>query len=172
MSLKNSILLVSLGIILFACCPDTEQQISANKALVIAFTEALNNADWAAFESLLTDDFHRYSDATPGAVIDSPEAFVNLQESFLASCPDQKITLEMLIGEGDKVAAYATYTGTQTGPFEPFLPKGLSMNSKFLSIFRIENGRIAELWVEYDNLAMLTQLGHFPPPGETNVDED
>ncbi len=35
---------------------------------------------------------------------------------------------------------------------------------KFLSIFRIEDGRIAELWVEYDNVAMLTQLGLFPPP--------
>lgn len=24
--------------------------------------------------------------------------------------------------------------------------------------------RLAELWVEWDNLAMLTQLGLFPPP--------
>jgi hypothetical protein len=33
-----------------------------------------------------------------------------------------------------------------------------------MSIFRIEAGQIAELWVEWDNVAMLKQLGLFPPP--------
>jgi len=45
-----------------------------------------------------------------------------------------------------------------------FPPTGKSVESKFLTIFRIEDGRIAEIWVEWDNLAMLTQLGLFPPP--------
>ena len=29
---------------------------------------------------------------------------------------------------------------------------------------RRSEGKIAELWVEWDNLAFLKQLGHFPPP--------
>jgi hypothetical protein len=40
------------------------------------------------------------------------------------------------------------------------------VESKFIGIFRLEEGKIAELWVEWDNLATLTQLGHFPPHGE------
>ena len=72
----------------------------------------------------------------------------------------------MLVAEKDKVAAYATYSGTQTGPFGDLPPKDKFMESKFMTIFRIENGQIAEIWVEWDNLAMLTQLGHFPP-GDT-----
>ncbi|MCH8960675.1 MAG: hypothetical protein IH820_04960 [Bacteroidetes bacterium] len=37
---------------------------------------------------------------------------------------------------------------------------------RFLGILRIEEGKIAEMWVEWDNLNILTQLGHFPLPGE------
>ena len=47
-----------------------------------------------------------------------------------------------------------------------FPPTGKSMESKFLSISRIEEGWIAELWVEWDNLAILTQLGLFPPEAQ------
>ena len=32
-----------------------------------------------------------------------------------------------------------------------------------VAMFRIDSGRIAELWVEWDNVAMLSQLGLFPP---------
>jgi steroid delta-isomerase-like uncharacterized protein len=170
MTYKNTLLLFILGIILLACGPTRDEQINANKELIKEFTLATNNADWDAFDSLLTDDFRRHSQATPGVVINSREAFVKLQKSFLESCPDQKITPDMLVAEGDKVAAYATYSGTQTGPLGDFPPKGKSMDCKFIAIFRIQNGRIAELWVEWDNLAMLTQLGHFPP-GETSAVE-
>ncbi|UCC73979.1 MAG: hypothetical protein JSV86_05325 [Gemmatimonadota bacterium] len=31
-------------------------------------------------------------------------------------------------------------------------------------IFRLEEGKIAELWVTWDNVTGLTQVGHFPPP--------
>jgi predicted ester cyclase len=87
-----------------------------------------------------------------------------LQKEFLKSFPDQRVTIETLVAEGDYVAGYATYTGTQEGPMPPFPASGKKVESKFLSLFRLEEGKIAELWVEWDNLAMLKQLGHFPPP--------
>jgi len=163
MKKKNILSLIVLGLILIACCPTEDKKINANKEIVKEFASATNNADWDAFDSLLTDDFQRHCQATPGLEINSREAFVILQESFLASCPDQKITIHMLVAEGDKVAAYATYSGTQTGHLGDLPPKNMFMESKFITIFRIEDGRIAEIWVEWDNLAMLTQLGHFPP---------
>lgn len=62
------------------------------------------------------------------------------------------------------VAARFTYTGTQTGPMGEFPATGQRVEAPFLAIFRLEAGQVAELWVEWDNLAMLTQLGLFPPP--------
>ena len=46
----------------------------------------------------------------------------------------------------------------------PFPATGKKADLKYLGILRIEDGKIAEMWVEWDNLAMLTQLSHFPPP--------
>jgi steroid delta-isomerase-like uncharacterized protein len=165
---KNLIIALILVTLIFACCPSPSKQLEANKDLVKRFTVVLNSADWEGLDELLTENFNRHCQATPGVQVNTREKFKKLQQSFLTSIPDQKITIEMLIAEGDKVAAYATYSGTQTGPMEEFPITGKSVELKFLSIFRIEEGKIAELWVEWDNLTMLAQLGLFPPPGAPN----
>jgi steroid delta-isomerase-like uncharacterized protein len=157
------IITLILTTFLVACGPSTSKQLEANKNLIHRFTTSTNAADWDAFDELLTEDFSRHCQATPNVQVNSREEFKKLQESFLVSMPDQQITIEMIIAEGDKVAVYATYSGTLTGPMGEFPPTGKSVESKFISIFRIEEGRIAELWVEWDNLAMFTQLGLFPP---------
>lgn len=151
---------------LVACGPTTSKQLEDNKNLIHRFTASTNAADWDAFDELLTEDFSRHCQATPDVQVTSREEFKKLQESFLVSMPDQHITIEMLIAEDDMVAGYATYSGTFTGPMGEFQPTGKSVESKFISFFRIEEGRIAELWVEWDNLTMLTQMGLFPPGGQ------
>jgi steroid delta-isomerase-like uncharacterized protein len=166
MNRKIGLLFLIAGIFLSSCNQAVDKQLESNKELVKKFTQAINTADWASFDSLITDDFTRHSQASP-VEVNTREAFVTLQESFYASTPDQKITIEMLVAEGDLVAAYATYSGTQTGPLGELPATGKSMDSKFVTFFRIANNRIAEIWVEWDNLSMLTQLGHFPPPGNT-----
>jgi predicted ester cyclase len=61
------------------------------------------------------------------------------------------------------VALYLTLTGTQNGPAGPFPATGKQVEVKFLGIMRLENAKVAEIWVEWDNLSILTQLGHYPP---------
>jgi steroid delta-isomerase-like uncharacterized protein len=153
------LLLVTLG-----CAPSQTAQLEANKDLVRQFTEATNAADWDALSEILTEDFTRHSAATAGPEVTSRDEFIELQKSFLVSFPDQQVTMQQLIAEGDRVAGLATYSGTQTGPMGDMPATGNAVESPFLGIFRIEDGRIAELWVEWDNVAMLTQLGLFPPP--------
>jgi steroid delta-isomerase-like uncharacterized protein len=163
----RSITVVLLGLFAFAavgCAPSPTAELEANKDLVRRFTEALNAADWDALDELVTEDFTRHSEATAGPQANSREEFIQLQESFLVIFPDQRVTFRKLIAEGDEVAVLATYSGTQTGPMGDYPATGRSVESTFLAFFRIEAGRIAELWVEWDNVSMLTQLGLFPPP--------
>jgi hypothetical protein len=50
----------------------------------------------------------------------------------------------------------------------PFPPTGKKFTADFGGFFRIAGDRIAELWVTWDNLAGLAQLGHIDlssPPG-------
>ena len=146
------------------CAPSQTAQLEANKDLVRQFGEVVNAADWEALRELAAEDLVRHSDATAGPPVTSLDAFIQLQESFLAIMPDQRVTLQKLIAEGDEVAALATYSGTQTGPMGEFPATGKFAEVAFLTLFRIEDGKIAELWVEWDNMAILMQLGHFPPP--------
>ncbi|TFG64533.1 MAG: ester cyclase [Gemmatimonadales bacterium] len=145
-------------------CANPAAQLEANKGLVRRFTEAANNADWESLNGIVAADFARHSAATTGPPITSRDEFVRLQESFLVTFPDQRVTIQNLIAEGDRVAVLATYTASHTGPMGEIPATGKSVESPFLAIFRIESGRIAELWVEWDNVALLTQLGLFPPP--------
>ena len=161
---KILLVLLIFAVLLVACGPSQSNRLVANKHLVQRFTNAINAADWDALDELLTEDFRRHSQATPDVRVNSREEFKKMQEFFLLSIPDQQITIEMLIAEGDKIAAYATYTGTQTGAMGEMPPTGKSFESKLLSIFHFEEGRIAELWVEWDNMSILSQLGLFPPP--------
>jgi steroid delta-isomerase-like uncharacterized protein len=156
--------LFALVLIACTCCENTSQNLETNKKLIKEFTEATNAQDWDVFNDLLTEDFKRHCQATPDAKVNSVEDFINLQKSFISSMPDQKVTTKMLIAEGDKVAAYAVYSGTMSGPMGEFPATGKTAELNFMTIFRISEGRIAEIWVEWDNIAMLSQLGLFPPP--------
>lgn len=168
--MKRSILALSslLAVGVSSCAPSPAEQLEANKELVRQFAIVLNAADWDGLDTLLTDNFRRHSQATTDMPeLTSLEEFKQLQQMYLVSFPDQRVTIEILVAEGDKVAGYATYSGTNTGPLGDVPATGKSAELKFLSIFRIKSGKIAELWVEWDNLAMLTQLGLFAPPSPT-----
>jgi steroid delta-isomerase-like uncharacterized protein len=165
--MKNYTLLsvmIVLLVVALPCCDTTSEKLDANKKLIDQFTEATNAQNWDAFHDLLTEDFMRHCQATPDVQVNSVDEFIQLQKSFINSLPDQKVTTKMLIAEGDKVAAYAVYSGTMSGPMGEFPATGKSTELNFITIFRIEEGKIAEIWVEWDNLAMLGQLGLFPPP--------
>jgi len=136
----------------------------ANKALVRAFAEAGNQNDLEAFDRLLAANFIRHCEATPEVSVTSCEDFKQFYRDTAATFPDQQMTLQSLVAEGDRVAFWGKFSGTQEGPMGPFPPTGKRMESDCAGVFRIAEGRIAELWVTWDNLAGLAQLGLLPPP--------
>ncbi|RMF75923.1 MAG: ester cyclase [Acidobacteria bacterium] len=168
MSVRSAVPLAAVLLLAAACADPAGHDLEANKNLVRRFTEVANAADWDRLPELVAEDFVRHSSATPGPPVTSRDQFIRLQQGFLASFPDQRVELEKLVAEDQWVAALATYSGTQTGPIGDFPATGRRVEGPFLALFRIESGRIAELWVEWDNLAMFNQLGLVPtaPPAQ------
>jgi len=76
--------------------------------------------------------------------------------------PDYREDVEMLVGEGDFVAWRSKGTGTQLGPMGPFPATGRRMSITIIGMHRFENGKIAETWTSWDNVAALAQLGLMP----------
>jgi len=151
-------------LLLVLCCHMVlAGQLEANKQLVRDFNDLTNAADWEGLAKIVAPDFRRHSAATMGPPVTSRDQFIELQKGFLTTFADQKVEFQQIIAEGDLVAVLATYSATQTGPMGDFPATGKRVTAPILALFRIEAGQIAELWVEWDNLGMLVQLGLFPP---------
>lgn len=138
-----------------------------NKALANRFGQAVNARDFDAVRQLLTADFVRHSQATPDVNVTNAEQFIDYLKADAAVFPDSRQTLEHIVAEGDFVALWIRYEGTQEGQMGPFPPSHKRMQLDASGLFRVREGRLAELWVTWDNVAALTQLGYFPPPAGT-----
>jgi predicted ester cyclase len=142
-------------------------QAAANKKVVSDAFNALNSRAYETLDQFMVDNYVRHSQATTEApLIESLDDFKAMLVVWDGSFPEAKMTLHQLIAEGDYVAFWATYYGTHTGSTGPFPPTGKEMSLECGGYHRIENGKIAETWVTWDNLALMNQLGLLPPQGE------
>ena len=85
---------------------------------------------------------------------------------FLTAFPDFHVTLEDVIAEGDKVASRGVWRGTHQGNFMGIPATGKSVAVSYSDIWRFENGKAVENWVQMDMLGLMQQLGVAPAPGQ------
>jgi steroid delta-isomerase-like uncharacterized protein len=155
---------LALALVTASCASGPDPQIEANKALVLRFAEAQNNLDYELLEELVADDLRRHCQATPDIDVRSRDEFLDLLRFWETATPDMRVTINQMLAEDDRVAVHATLVGTQSGPIGDIPATGRPIRSDYLAILRIADNQIAEIWVEWDNVTILTQLGMFPPP--------
>jgi steroid delta-isomerase-like uncharacterized protein len=134
-----------------------------NKAFIQAYTEDFwNKQNIAAFEKYFTADFiiHFANEDQNG------EQYKGLCQALFNAFPDLYITTNDLVAEGEKVTKVWTANSTHKGEFMGIPATGKPIVFKGIEVFRIVDGKIAEVWVSMDNLGMMQQLGVIPPMGE------
>lgn len=162
MKRRNGILLALLPVLLAGCAPAPPAQEETNKEVARTLIEAVNTRDYDLLDEIVAPDFVRHCQATPDARVRSLADMKEYLRKDAEVFPDSRVTAETIIAEGDMVAGYLTFSGTQQGPIGPFPATGKKMELVYLSMMRFEAGKIVEMWVEWDNLAILRQLGHWP----------
>jgi predicted ester cyclase len=73
-----------------------------------------------------------------------------------------RMTVDEIIAENDRVMVRWTFSGTHVGKYSGLPPTDKDVIYSGINIFRIANGKIAEIWDISDRLWLWQQLGVLP----------
>ena len=133
--------------------------LEQNKALIRRFYEEVwGKGNLEVAEAVFAADYLRH-DLRPGNPLPGPEGQKKIAADFRAAFPDLQMTIDLMVAEGDMVVARWTTEGTHTGPWGAVPPTGKRAKFSGVNIFRIENGKVAEIWNHRDDLGVMQQLG-------------
>jgi len=143
------------------------EEIEQRNMEIIRQTHAsLAAGDVEAFKSAISPNYTRHCQAMPPGLqeLHGTEEFFAFIEGFIEAVPSYTDSLSNMIASGDRVAYVSTMTGTQTGPMGGFPATGKTFTLVNIIMQRLEDGKVVETWVSWDNMAFLSQLGLVPGP--------
>ncbi|MEF8840189.1 MAG: ester cyclase [Haloarculaceae archaeon] len=137
-----------------------------NKELVRQYLAAFNDRDRDTLSEVLAEDVveHGVSDELHGL-----EEIMGFLETHFEIFPDYTGTTEAMVAEGDTVVVRYTVSGTHTGEYQGIEPTGHTVEWTGVGIYRIEDGGIAEIWLEEDRLGLLEGLEVVERPAHLRI---
>ena len=133
-----------------------------NTTIVRGFFGALDNQDLEAVGTLLASDYRLHFNGNPEM---DRAAGIVFFGAFLAAFPDIRHQVQDQLSERDRVATRIMVRGTHQNEMMGIPATGNEIAISAINIVRVDEGKIAEHWVNSDALGMLVQLGVVPPPG-------
>jgi steroid delta-isomerase-like uncharacterized protein len=121
------------------------------------------SGDMSAVDETVGENAVGYDPALPEPTV-GPDGVKQLVSMYREAFPDIKMEVVDMISDGDKVVARWRATGTNTGELMGAPATGASNTSEGISIDRVEDGKIVESWVHWDNLGMMRNLGLLGEP--------
>ncbi len=157
-SLALALILMATAAISGCDTRDSDQALERNKELVRSMNaEVWNKANVDAIDELFAPDFvlHFLPDGSETRGIAGLQQHVrDLHDAF----PDWSEDIKLVVAEGELVVIHYVSSGTNRGPWLGKPPTGRRVQVNEISIFRIEDGHIAEQWLLPDLGSMQQQL--------------
>ena len=122
------------------------------------WVEGLNRGDVSAADRAFSPDCVIHINGSPEPNL-SLGGFKEMLSGLLGAFPDLHFTIEDQIVAGEKVATRWTAKGTNTGAFGPMPVTGRRIQISGLILDRVVDGKVVERWEQWDQMAMLQQLG-------------
>jgi predicted SnoaL-like aldol condensation-catalyzing enzyme len=134
--------------------------LEANKILARRFhDEIFEQGSLEVADEILTPDFTWYSPPQTIFLV-GPDAIKQQAQDLRAFVPDLVLSDDDEIAEGDRVVIRWTLKGTAQTEHG-----GVPIVYTGIDIFRIKDGKLAELWQNTDDLGLEQQLGEISPAG-------
>jgi steroid delta-isomerase-like uncharacterized protein len=139
-----------------ADCPATTEE--ENIAIARVFhEEAINERNLDALQDILHPQVvHHAAGGYPDVM--TAEGVTSMMADFPAAFSELHYTIDFFVVQDDMVVERYTATGTQTGPLGDLPASGRTATWTGVNIFRIECGKIVEIWSEVDALSRTAQL--------------
>jgi steroid delta-isomerase-like uncharacterized protein len=124
------------------------------------------NKVMAAIDETVAPNYQDYN-PIPGQAA-GREGLKQAAEMLHTAFPDLQIKVDVLLEDGDKATGRWTMRGTHNGPLAMvnLPPTGKKIELTGMDIVRVADGKIVEWWHQEDIMAMMTQLGVIPMPGQ------
>jgi steroid delta-isomerase-like uncharacterized protein len=134
------------------------------KALIHSFVEHLFNKRVEQAVSMLAPDFVYRAAGFPE--LRGPKEYAALYSQFFSNSPKLQFTMHDEVAEetqnGGMVAIRYSWNTVHEREFMGLPPTGRKLSVIALALFRLENGKIAEVQVLDDYLGMMRQMGAIP----------
>ena len=126
--------------------------IEENKTLVRRYCEeVLDPANVDLIDEFLAPDFvdHHGDPSIPSSGPEYFDLFKREYSKNRAALSDARYVIEDMIAEGDKVVVRGTFTAVHDrGEWVGMAPSGERVTLTSIYIYRVEGGKIVEMWVE------------------------
>jgi len=134
-----------------------------NKAFYSRMIEQVwnnGNSDGSAIDDFYAPDVVIHS-AAPGwpTGLDGVRYSVSMIKGGISGF---ELGIQFMLADGDKVAAQWSITGTHSGELMGVPATGKSIDFQGVSVVRIEDDKIVDIWGASDWLGLMQQLGAFP----------
>jgi steroid delta-isomerase-like uncharacterized protein len=131
-----------------------------NTAIVMAYYDAWDAADASGLDPFVAEDFVGH-DPSLGPDFDR-ETLKQRVDGLRAALPGFQVAREGVVAQDDQVVVRWRTDGTFAGGASETQPDGVPVSFTGTTWYRIRDGRIAELWNEWDNMRFLTAIGAAP----------
>lgn len=134
-----------------------------NKAVAVKFLRMLELGDPDMADEIVAADYYNHDSPDPSLGLEGVKTFV---KTFKSGMPDAQVKIAYQVAEGDQVVSRYTWSGTHQGGLFGVPATGKQVSWTATNTFRIDDGKIREAWINYDQWGLMQQLGVVPTPGE------
>ena len=141
-----------------------------NKALARRLIEKVyNDGNLEVIDENVAEDYVHHDPTMPEQEGHGPEHLKEFTRMYRSAFPDLHVQIEDQVAEEDRVVVRWVASGTHEGDLMGVDPTGNPVTMAGMTIYRMDEGKIAETWDNYDAMGMMQQLGVIPSPEEAQA---
>ena len=131
-----------------------------NIEIITRFEQAFRAGDQATIDEL-SDPHLVDHDPAPGHE-PTLAGFKQKVADFKTVFPDIGEDLQDIIASGDTVATRWVVTGSLQQEFMGIPASGQPIKVEGMNFYRLKDGRVTDIWAQFDGVALMQQLGAIP----------